>query len=67
MRNTLTLRELVTKMEELSGLEAIIDEEAEVPPPIPMNYVTDLTRVDHEIGWRPQMKLDDGLLTLFSR
>jgi nucleoside-diphosphate-sugar epimerase len=66
IRNTLTLRELVRKMEEVSGLEAVIDEEAELPPPIPMNYTTDLTRVDQELGWTPQMKLDDGLKTLFA-
>ncbi|MFL6374077.1 MAG: NAD-dependent epimerase/dehydratase family protein [Pyrinomonadaceae bacterium] len=66
IRNTLTLRELVTKLEEVSGLEAVLDEESELPPPIPMNYVTDLARIDQELGWRPAMKLDDGLRTLFT-
>jgi CDP-paratose 2-epimerase len=66
-RNSLSLRELVKKLEEVSGLEAVIDEDADVPQPIPMNYITDLTRVDQELGWRPQMKLEDGLKTLFSR
>lgn len=66
IRNTLTLRELVRKMEEVSGLEAVIDEEADVPPPIPMNYATDLTRVNQELGWAPEMKLEDGLKTLFA-
>jgi CDP-paratose 2-epimerase len=67
VRNTLTLLELIRKMEEVSDLEAIIDEEAEVPPPIPMNYISDLTRADQELGWRPEMKLEDGLRTLFTR
>jgi len=65
IRNTLTLNELVRKMEEVSGLEAVLDEETELPPPIPMNYVSDLTRVDQELGWTPQMKLEDGLRSLF--
>ena len=67
IRNTVTLRELVAKMEEVSGLEAVIDEETELPPPIPMNYVTDLSRVDQELGWKPQLKLEEGLQTLFPR
>jgi len=67
VRNSLSLRELVNKMEQVSGLEAVIDENADIPQPIPMNYVTDLARVDQELGWRPQMKLEDGLRTLFSR
>ena len=67
IRNSLSLRELLKKMEEVSGLQAVIDEEADIPQPIPMNYITDLTRVDQELGWRPQMKLGDGLKTLFSR
>jgi nucleoside-diphosphate-sugar epimerase len=67
IRNTLTLRELVKKIEEASGLEAVIDEDAEVPPPIPMNYVSDLTRVSQELGWKPALKLEDGLKTLFAR
>ena len=67
IRNTVTLRELAAKMEEVSGLGAVIDEETELPPPIPMNYVTDLTRVDQELGWKPQLKLEEGLRTLFPR
>ena len=65
IRNTLTLRELVRKMAEVSGLEAVIDEDAEIPQPIPMNYVTDLTRVNQELGWMPEMKLEEGLKKLF--
>jgi len=67
MRNSLTLRELVAKMEEVSGLQAVLDEETELPPPVPMDYVTDLARVDQELAWKPQMNLNDGLRTLFPR
>jgi len=65
IRNTLTLSELVRKMEEVSGLEAVLDAETELPAPVPMNYVSDISRIDQELGWRPQIKLDDGLATLF--
>jgi nucleoside-diphosphate-sugar epimerase len=67
IRNTLSLSELVTKLEEVSGLEAVLDLETEVPAPIPMNYVTNIARADQELGWTPQIKLTDGLATLFSR
>lgn len=66
IRNTLTLSELVRKLEEVSGLEAVIDDTVELPAPIPMNYVSDISRVDQELGWSPQMGLDDGLKTLFT-
>ncbi|HTH50523.1 MAG TPA: NAD(P)-dependent oxidoreductase [Pyrinomonadaceae bacterium] len=65
-KNAMTLRELVTKMEEVSGLQAVIDEEAKLPNPIPMNYVSDISRVDQELGWQPTMPMDDGLKSLFA-
>ena len=64
-QNALTLREIVTKLEELSGLQAVIDEENPLPNPIPMNYVTDLSLVTQELGWRPEISLDEGLKKLF--
>lgn len=64
-RYTLSLRELVTKLEEVSGLQAIIDEENPAPAPVPMNYVTDLSLVMQELDWKPEINLEDGLKTLF--
>jgi len=64
-QNTLTLKELLARMEEVSGLQAVIDEETQLPPPVPMNYVTDLNLVSQELGWSPEMGLTDGLKTLF--
>lgn len=63
--NALTLREIVAKLEELSGLQAVIDKKADLPAPIPMNYVTDLSLVSQEIEWSPEISLDDGLKTIF--
>lgn len=65
MRNTLTLRELVAKLEELSGLQAVLDEDADGQAPVPMNYVTDLSLVMQELDWAPKISLDEGLTTLF--
>lgn len=63
--NALTLRELVAKLEEVSGLQAIIDEENPLPDPVPLDYVSSLNLVSQELGWQPEIKLDDGLKTLF--
>lgn len=63
--NALTLRELVEKMEEVSNLQAVIDEENPAPAPVPMNYVTDLSLIKQELDWQPSVKLEDGLRTLF--
>ncbi len=63
--NALSLRELVTKMENITNLQAVIDEEKPAPAPVPMNYVTDLNLVKQELDWKPTVSLDDGLKKLF--
>lgn len=63
--NALTLRELVAKLEEVSDLQAIIDEENPLPDPVPLDYVSNLNLVSQELGWQPEIKLDQGLRTLF--
>jgi nucleoside-diphosphate-sugar epimerase len=64
-QNALSLRELVAKMEEVSELQAIVDEENPLPAPIPMNYVTDIGLVAQELGWKPEIGLDEGLKMFF--
>jgi nucleoside-diphosphate-sugar epimerase len=63
--NALTLRDLVAKMEEVSGLQGVIDEENPLPAPTPLNYVSDLSLVTTELGWKPEISLDEGLKALF--
>jgi CDP-paratose 2-epimerase len=64
-RNALSLRELVKKLEEVSGLQAVIDEENPAPAPVPMNYVSDLSLITQELDWKPEVGLEEGLKTLF--
>jgi len=63
--NAMSLREFVIKLEQVSGLQAIIDEENPLPAPVPMNYVTDLSLVMKELDWKPQIPLEEGLKVLF--
>ncbi|QYO66124.1 NAD-dependent epimerase/dehydratase family protein [Leptolyngbya sp. 7M] len=64
-QNAVSLRELVRLMEEVSGLQAVLDEETEIPVPTPLNYVSDLTLVTQELGWRPNIPIIKGLNDLW--
>jgi CDP-paratose 2-epimerase len=64
-QNSLTLSELVSKLEEVSGFQAIVDRENPLPDPIPVNYVTDLALVQQELDWEPRLSVDEGLRSLF--
>lgn len=64
-QNAVSLKDLVKKLEEVSGCQAVVDEENPAPAPVPMNYVSDLTLVSQELDWKPEISLDEGLKTLF--
>lgn len=63
--NSLTLTDLVSKLEEVSGLQAVVDTESPMPDPVPFNYVSDLSLIRQELDWAPKIGLDAGLKTLF--
>lgn len=63
--NALKLRELIEKMEDVSGLQAVVDEENPLPAPVPMNYVSDLSLIMQELDWKPEINLETGLKSLF--
>ena len=65
-KNALSLRDLVGKMEKISGCQAVIDEENPLPAPVPVNYVSDLKLIQQELDWSPAISLDDGLKKLFN-
>lgn len=63
--NAVSLRELLKNMEEVTGLQGVIDEDNPLPAPVPMNYISDLTLMTQELDWKPEIGLDEGLKTLF--
>lgn len=63
--NAVSLTELIAKMEEAAGLQAVIDRDASIPMPVPKRYVSDLSLVTQELDWQPKTKLADGLAALF--
>lgn len=62
--NALSLREIIDRVAEIIQCTPVIDEANPLPPPVPLNYVSDLTRVKQELGWRPQIGIDEGLRSL---
>lgn len=63
--NAASMSDLIAKLEEVSGLQAIVDSKLDGPTPIPLNYVSDLTLVQQELDWKPLIPLEAGLKSLF--
>lgn len=61
----MSLRELIVKLEEVSGLQAIVDNEHPLPDPVPLDYVSDIGLVTRELDWNPSTPLETGLRDLF--
>jgi len=65
-KNTATLREIVGMIEEITGGTAVIDETSKIPTPMPFNYVSDISKIEYELRWKPTIALRDGLRTIAS-
>jgi len=63
--NSSTLREIVAILERVSQLQAVVDETAALPQPVPLNYMTDLSLIIQELDWRPEITLEEGFKSLF--
>jgi len=48
----------------LIELEPTISDDPNIPLPVPLNYVSDLSRIRDELGWQPQVSLEEGLRNL---
>ncbi len=63
--NAWSLRELIDKSAELIQCNPVFDEDHPLPAPVPLNYVSDLGRTGEELGWQPQIGIEEGLRSLF--
>lgn len=63
-QNALSLREIVDTVAEQIQCNPVFDAGASLPAPVPLNYITDLTRVSHELKWAPQIGIQEGLKSL---
>lgn len=62
--NAASLREIIDRVAEIIQCTPVINEEVAMPAPVPLNYVSDLTRAGAELGWEPTIGLDEGLRSL---
>jgi len=62
--NALSLREIIDKTAALIQCNPVFDSDHPLPPPIPLNYISDLTRIKRDFGWEPQIGIEDGLRSL---
>ncbi|HET9710771.1 MAG TPA: NAD(P)-dependent oxidoreductase [Pyrinomonadaceae bacterium] len=60
-RNATSLRELIRQISRMVSIEPVIEEDRAIPLPVPLRYVSDISRVEDELGWRPQVGIEDGL------
>lgn len=59
--NATTLRAIINKVGKMIELEPKIVVDVNMPVPVPLNYVSDLSRIRHEIGWKPEVGIDEGI------
>jgi CDP-paratose 2-epimerase len=62
--NAVSLRELIKRIGTMIEIEPIVQEDPSLPAPVPLRYVSDLTRIGDDLGWRPETGVDDGLRLL---
>ncbi|HJP93034.1 MAG TPA: NAD(P)-dependent oxidoreductase [Pyrinomonadaceae bacterium] len=62
--NAVSLRDLIKRISTMIEIEPIIQEDESLPAPVPLRYVSDLTRISNELGWRPEIGVDEGLRML---
>jgi len=62
--NSATLRELVATVGRMIELEPNVVTDETLPQPVPVNYVSDLTRVREQLGWKPAIGIEEGLRSL---
>ncbi len=63
-QNALSLREIIDKVGEMIQRAPVIDANTAAPTPVPLNYISDLTHIQNELGWQPQTGIEEGLRSL---
>jgi len=59
--NAVSLRDLIKRVSGMIEIEPVVLEDPSIPVPVPLRYVSDITRISEELDWRPLTGIDDGL------
>ena len=62
--NAATLRQIIRMVGEMIQVDPIIEDDATIPAPVPLNYVSDLSHIRNELRWQPTTTIEDGLRNL---
>jgi nucleoside-diphosphate-sugar epimerase len=62
--NSSRLLDIVSLVGKMIELEPNVVKDDTLPLPVPLNYVSDLTRIREQLGWQPQVAIDAGLRSL---
>jgi nucleoside-diphosphate-sugar epimerase len=63
--NAVSLRDIIGRVQKMLEIEPVIEEVPNMPAPVPLRYVSDLTRITEELDWKPQIGIDHGLQVIF--
>jgi nucleoside-diphosphate-sugar epimerase len=63
-KNSAKLIDLVSMVGNLIELEPRIVPADSLSLPVPLNYVSDLTRIGEQLGWQPKVGIEEGLRSL---
>ena len=59
--NVVSVRDIIKKVGAMIDIEPVVQEDPSLPAPVPLRYVSDLTRFESELRWRVQISIDTGL------
>src|SRR6266568_4477810 len=62
--NALSLRDIIDKVAETIQCTAVFDEANPLRAPVPLHYVSNLNHIREELGWEPQIGIEEGLRSL---
>ena len=62
--NAVSVRDIIKRVGAMIDIEPVIQDDPALPAPVPLRYVSDITRVSDELDWRPQIGIDPGLRIL---
>ena len=60
-QNAVSIRDMINRIGGMIEIAPVIQEDPSLPVPMPLRYVSDLKRVEHDLGWSVQIGIDDGL------
>ena len=56
--------DIVATVGRMIELEPNIVNDETLPHPVPFNYVSDLSRIREQLGWQPEIGIEEGLRSL---